>query len=456
MNGTVLTTAASATPPSEPPALPSLDELGDQIAELAAHLDAGTYRLLELLRDFDQRGGWGCGFRSCAHWLSWRTGIDLGAARERVRVARALGELPLISDAMRRGELSYSKARALTRVASPATEEELLMVARAGTAAHVERLVRAWRRVRRLEELEHVNDRHQRRSLQAHYDEDGMLVLRARLDPEAGAVLLRALDAAREQACRAREEGDDADDATWEQQQADALALVAEAALGEGLDGRYRAADRYQVVVHVEGPEIDGGVLEDGERVSAETCRRLACDAGLVRMTDGPEGETLTVGRKTRTIPPAIRRALERRDGGCRFPGCTSRFCDAHHVEHWADGGETRLDNLLLLCRRHHRAVHEEGFTVELRRDGEARFRRPDGRLLPPSPCPPPLPEDPAGSLCTAIADAGIEIGPETALPSWQGERFEVAGTVQWLRWLDREGRRDVSAETCAGTQRVH
>ncbi|HUP24050.1 MAG TPA: DUF222 domain-containing protein [Thermoanaerobaculia bacterium] len=427
----------------------SIEDLGDQIAELAAHIGAATYRLLVLLQEFDRREGWGCGFRSCAHWLCWRTGIDLGAAREKVRVARALAGLPLLSEAMRRGEVSYSKIRALTRVATAETEAELLMIAKSGTTAHVEKLVRAWRRCNRLAELEHANDCHGHRSVQYHWDEEGMLVLRARLDPEVGATLLRALEAAEGELYR-RAQPDELGEAggetvpeetTAEQRRADGLALVAEAALGGGIaDGRHRTAERFQVVVHVEAREepsgvldLDGGVLEDGERVSAETCRRLACDAGLVRMTDGPEGQTLSVGRKTRSIPPAIRRALDRRDARCRFPGCGSRRCDAHHVEHWADGGETRLENLLLLCRRHHRAVHEEGFTVELRATGEARFRSPDGRLLALSPAPPPLPQEPVHALFAAHRSAGLGIGPTTVPTPEYGVPFELAETVNWF-----------------------
>jgi hypothetical protein len=154
--------------------------------------DGETYRMLLLLRDFDEKDGWE-GFRTCAHWLNWRTGIDLGAAREKVRVARALAELPRISAAMERGEASFSKVRALTRVATPETEDGLLDIARAGSTDHVERLVRALRRCQRLEELEleETNARHLQRSVRFH-QEDGMLVLRARLDPEVGAILLRA------------------------------------------------------------------------------------------------------------------------------------------------------------------------------------------------------------------------------------------------------------------------
>ena len=121
----------------------ALKRLGDEIAALAAHLDAATARLLDLIRTFDTEGGWGSGFRSCAEWLTWRIGLAPGAAREHVRVARALGTLPRLAQALARGELSYSKVRALTRVATPETEERLLSVGRGGTAEHVERIVRA-------------------------------------------------------------------------------------------------------------------------------------------------------------------------------------------------------------------------------------------------------------------------------------------------------------------------
>jgi hypothetical protein len=175
-----------------------LDRLGDEIAELAAHLDAATARLLDLIREFDARGGWGNGFKSCAHWLSWRVGIAPGAAREHVRVARALGTLPLLAQALARGEMSYSKVRALTRVASPETEERLLAVGRAGTTEHVERIVRGWRKVDRQAEAQEAAQRHKSRALHVYRDEDGMVVLRGRLEPEVGAVVMQALTAARE------------------------------------------------------------------------------------------------------------------------------------------------------------------------------------------------------------------------------------------------------------------
>jgi len=175
-----------------------LDRLSDEIALLSAHLDAATARLLTLIREFDARGGWNTGFRSCAAWLSWRVGLDLGAARERVRVARALGALPLLAEALARGQVSYAKVRALTRVATPETEARLLGVARAGTAAHVERIVRGWRCVDRRAEARETALRHAGRALHVYQDEDGMVVLRGRLEPEVGALFMQALAAARE------------------------------------------------------------------------------------------------------------------------------------------------------------------------------------------------------------------------------------------------------------------
>ncbi|MEK7715117.1 MAG: DUF222 domain-containing protein, partial [candidate division NC10 bacterium] len=216
-----------------------LDQLGDEIAELSAHLDAATARLLDLIREFDARGGWNTGFRSCAAWLTWRVGLRPGAAREHVRVARALGTLPLLRQALARGELSYSKVRELTRVATPETEARLLAVARAGTAEHVERIVRGWRRVDAKAEARETARRHASRALQVYQDEDGMVVLRGRLEPEVGALLVQALAAAREALYQQRSAAgaaEGAEDGCHEapplaQQQADALALLAETAL---------------------------------------------------------------------------------------------------------------------------------------------------------------------------------------------------------------------------------
>src|SRR5436853_4151134 len=318
------------TPATLAPAA-ELDRLGDEIAELSAHLDAATARLLDLIREFDARDGWNNGFSSCAAWLSWRVGLAPGAAREHVRVARALGTLPLLARALARAELSYSKVRALTRVATPETEERLLAVGRAGTTEHVERIVRGWRRVDRLAETKETARRHTSRALHVYQDEDGMVVIRGRLAPEVGAALIQALTAAREALYhKARAQhvpagtcGADVstEPPTMPQQQADALALIAETALRHGIDPG-APGERHQVVVHVDAPVLADAdapgqsVLDDGAPVSAATSQRLACDANRVVMGHDPDGRILEVGARTRTIPPALRRELAQRGRG--------------------------------------------------------------------------------------------------------------------------------------------
>jgi uncharacterized protein DUF222 len=294
----------------------SLQRLGDEIAELSAHLDAASARLLDLIRRFDAEGGWNNGFRSCAEWLSWRTGLDLGAAREKVRVARALGNLPRLAQALARGELSYAKVRALTRVATPETEERLLKIGHAGTAEHVERIVRGWRWMDRKAEIDNAALQHKRRALHVYRSDDGTVIVRGRLAPEVGALLLKALDAAREalyqqarmagSAHASAETPVGSDMPSMEQQQADALALLVETALHHGIDPG-APGERYQVVVHVDAPVLADAehpgqsVLEDGVRVSAETSQRLACDASRVVMRHDAEGNLLEVGARTRT-----------------------------------------------------------------------------------------------------------------------------------------------------------
>ncbi len=488
-----------------------LERLGDRIAELSSRIQAATYDLLVLICEFDARSGWS-GCTSCAHWLSWRTGLAPGPAREHVRVARALKELPKLSDAMRRGVVSYSKVRAVTRVATPETEQALLDVALCGTAAHVEQIVRGWRRVDRTAEQNEDRRRQDRRSLRTWVDDDGMVVVQGRLTPEVGAALRRALEAAcdQAQARRAAAEDGGADSVasdmaaaeeelapTFAHRQADAIGMVAECALVGALD-RGTAGDRYQVVLHVDAGalaeagdvpagtskcaepdsgqdtcrQVRAGTLAGGGgklrrssqpcpgpnaaavpepaacsqtvldeagaiHVSGETARRLACDSARVEMQHGLGGEILGVGRRTRTVSPALRRALAARDGQCRFPGCQNRRCDAHHVRHWADGGETALDNLVLLCRRHHRAVHEEGFRITLDAMGDVEFMRPDGRPFPAAPPPPLWTGAPLTPVTEKLDQEGVEVDSQTATPAWRGERVDIGWAVGLL-WRPR------------------
>ena len=421
-----------------------LDRLGDEIAELSAHLDAATARLLDLIREFDARGGWNTGFRSCAAWLCWRTGLAPGAAREHVRVARALGTLPLLAQALACGEVSYSKVRELTRVATPETEERLLAVGRAGTAAHVERIVRGWRRVDRQAEAREAARQHASRALHVYPDSDGTMIVKGRLTAEVGALLVQALAAARESLYQRRRDTEpEADPPTMVQQQADALALLAETALHHGLDPG-APGERYQVVVHVDAEVLADAdqpgqsVLEDGARVPAGTSQRLACDASRVVMRHDSDGRVVEVGARTRTIPPALRRALHHRDHGCRFPGCGVRVAQGHHIRHWARGGPTTLSNLALLCRRHHRAVHEEGYHVDRTPDGALHFRRPDGRTLPEVPPPCDVPADPVRLLRSRHEAEGRVLRATTATPGWFGERLDVGWALDVLHPLAR------------------
>mgnify|MGYP000055140543 CR=1 FL=1 len=408
-------------------------------------------------------------FRSAQRVASaaWRAIAPPGTTNHGVSRARGFSAspgaaesrtLPALATALARGELSYAKVRALTRVATPATEARLLAVGRAGTAVHVERIVRGWRRVDRQAEAREAARQHAGRALHVYQDEDGTVVLRGRLTPEVGALLLRALDAAREtlyQQRRATEAAQSATDPAVEtptraQQQADALALLAETALHHELDPG-APGERYQVVVHVDAavladPAQPGqSVLEEGGHVPAGTSQRLACDASRVVMRHDGDGQVVEVGARTRTIPPALRRALQHRDRSCRFPGCHVRVGEGHHVRHWAQGGPTTLSNLALLCRRHHRAVHEEGYQLERMPGGALQFRRPNGWLLPEVPAPAGVPADPVAALRTQHAEQGLRLHARTGCPGWLGDVPPVPPSCAYIscegmRWTRSGG----------------
>ena len=278
----------------------ALEALEEEIAILAAHIHAATHRLLVLVAEFERRRGWELGgHRSCAHWLSVRTGIDLGTAREKVRTARALVELPLIGASMSRGELSFSAVRALSRVATPESEGDLLELARGCTTAQIERLVRGWKLGSREDEEARERERYGSRTLSVFPDDDGMYVVRGRLTPELGTLLMRAVEAASDALYREhdyRNVSPETSHRAAARRRADALALVAERALaagfaatpdrgeeaeaGSGTGGDSRLplsgtrAERYQVLLHVDAdtlmPEGEPGrsELDDGTRVS--------------------------------------------------------------------------------------------------------------------------------------------------------------------------------------------
>ncbi len=412
----------------------STPELIDRITELAGHLNAANARWLELIAEFDRRRAWAdWGVKSCAHWLNWKCGLALGAVREKLRTAHALGRLPQIAGAMAEGRISYSKVRAMTRVADGTNEDYFLNVALNGTANQVEKLVRSYRRATESQELSREAAQRRNQSLWWFHEPDGSLSIKGRLPAEVGALFLKALQAAEDAVPPRDVSAETFSDTcpTTGARRVEALARIAESFLASG-DQELTGGDRYQIVVHVDAQTLKHDhagrcELEHGPAVAAETARRLACDASLIAIIENEKGEPLNVGRKNRTIPPAIRRALNSRDRGCRFPGCTfTRYVEGHHVTHWAHGGETKLSNLVTLCRFHHRQVHEGRVVAAGLADGAFRFTRPDGKTFE-SPMPPVTAWD------ELVANQQIQITPRTAITGWSGETLDVDHAVGWL-----------------------
>lgn len=358
----------------------SLDELEDEIVALSERINAFEYEFLVLIREFDLRQGWRAyHFNSCVEWLNMRCGIAPGTAREKMRVANALFDLPLTSGAFQSGELSYSKARALTRLANPENEQPLLDYAIPATAQQVDDYCRQLRNVQR--ELSTVDARrlYDQRYLSRTCHGDGSMTISIELPRETGELVVKALELARaELEADSGNEVKDSSEESLQAKQADALVQMARGYLAGGKKKGSCTADHYQVVVHVDEEALRG---EPGEHsrsdLPIETVRRLCCDSALVVVEEDDKGNPLNVGRKHRVVQPALKRALLARDGCCRFPGCThERWLDAHHVVHWADGGETSLENTVLLCSTHHRLLHEGKFAVKKDCNGEFRFSR--------------------------------------------------------------------------------
>lgn len=394
----------------------------DELATLSAHLAAATARWVELAWQLQED----VSSDDFAGFLAWRCGITRREAREVMRVAEALRELPATRAAFSRGALTFTKVRTLTRVATAASEKGLLEVAEALTASELERALRVYRRIATKE----ARETHELEFVAWFLEEDGSLSLRARLAAEDGVLLVKALEAARERVVERRREDERAAVATPDvpadttfgvpppdprPARVEALLELADASLAASAEP---GDDRARLLVHVDAATLvaDGQgccELDDGPVIAPETARRLGCDTELVAQIER-EGVPVSVGRRRRTVPPALRRLLEARDARtCGFPGCERRSrLQAHHLRHWAHGGETSLDNLVLLCPHHHRLVHEGGHTVEDDPAGGLRFRNRHGLVTTSSP-PRPPPGD-ADALLGGNNRLGLELGPHT------------------------------------------
>lgn len=431
-----------------------LHQLEAKICSSAGRIAVATSALLALLLEFDRRNGWAqYGLKSCAHWLAWACSMSPAAAREHMRIARKLDALPLVRAEFAQGVLSYSKVRAMTRVSDRIDEQTLLNLAIIQTASQLERTVRGFRKA-------DGEGRSQQRSRRArvYWDDDGMLVFSARLPADEGALVMAAIETFNQEPATGSAARDlqaaDADRMDIDFQRmsvADSVVAICASALQSG-GGDSSGDDRNLVVIHVDSatlstqaemaaqaleitpnltPTVDQAIcqLADGPGLDTAATQRISCDAGVLAMIKGTGKGVLDVGRRTRKISPPLRRALRLRDGGCRFPGCHRRsHLEAHHIKHWSRGGATDRDNLLLLCRFHHMAVHEGGFQIEAvpQKGGElsVTFRRPDGAVVPNV-----RPLSPEG----APALSAVANNPDDIRSKWLGERFVLADNVAVL-----------------------
>ena len=563
-------------------------ELEPQIIKLAGEINAADYRFLKLLAEFDDNHGWwGDGIKSFAHWLNYMIGLNEVVAREKVRVARALTDLPLIDEAFRLGKLSYSKVRAITRIGTPNNQDFLLQIAEYGTASHIEHLARKYRLCQRLDaEVDPDELWKKDRAFYYRIDEDGMYLFEGRLPAEEGAVIIKAIDMMRKAIRRERgddpeqvqarimaqraQQQDDQDESSsrsdvqseprsqkdqshgksqsqphvqqglsqqqndqgephdqqnqtlsqpqdqqndqgeqhdqqnqaqsqphdqqdqqnqqdqpqsesHDQQnqsqsasqnqphcqhstgnenasqnvsaetfiqdinppdilddQASALTQLAEHYLetANTSSPHTSLSEKYQVLLHINANEahmdhqINQGDIchvENNKFLSREVARQLACDTHMRVVLEDDDGKVLNIGRKSRTIPRAIAHALNIRDGGCRYPGCTQHFwTDAHHVRHWAAGGETKLENLITLCRFHHTQLHKEVYEIQVQ-DQDFVFINQDKEEIPRSIHPQfPVAEadDRVQSMLNDQAHIGIDAS--TAETKWRGDEMDI------------------------------
>ena len=380
-----------------------IDQLDRDIGRLNRRLNATSYQLLVMIREFDERAGWlRWSFTDGVSWLKWRCDLSTGAAREKLRITHALKTLPLTSQHFATGKLSYSKVRVITRIATTENEADLVNLAQRLTVKHLTEHCKR-RSNAKPQSTASARAAHQARSYRVWHDEHrGTMHLSIELPIEEGELIEQAIEKAAVQL--ASESGTayahPDEEPSWSTVQVDAVVNIMRNSLSgtascDQVNTPLSSAEQYQVVVHVDEEALaqreatqSDGQGESGRDASSqypiETVRRLCCDGSIVPIVENAKGEPINVGRKVRTVTTAMRRALWARDKGCGFPGCShSRFVDAHHIKHWAEGGETSVENMVLLCSTHHKLVHEGAFTVNRERSGDLLFRRPDGKAVP-------------------------------------------------------------------------
>ncbi len=399
------------------------ERLEAEAATLAAHLAAATCRFLDVVAELDRREAWtGWEARSMAHWVSWKCGVGSRAAHEHVRVARALAELPVTHGEFARGQLSFSKVRALTRFVTADREEELVELARHTTANQLERIARAHGAACRAADPDRSRAALDASGVSMHTNEDGTVTITARLPADVAAKAMAAIDAA------AADVPFDRDREEPNVRRVRGFEAVVDAFLEPDPDRPVA-----EVVVHVDAETLRGDAPGrcdlDGLAISTGAARRLACDAG-VRGAVGGAGAPVDLGRRVRVPNPALRRAVLARDEGrCRFPGCTQRTrLRAHHVVHWARGGPTDRANLIMLCPTHHRSVHEGGWRVEADGRGGFGFVDPRGALVSEVVVPPP--PSTADAIVETHHAAGIRVTPQSIASLSEGERLDLDWTM--------------------------
>lgn len=408
------------------PAVADVELLERTLLAQAAQVHAANAALAETLALFDAAQGWhGAGIRSLGHWCDVNLGLSSPGAHRLSRAAVRLAELPELRAAFESGALSMEKVLLVTSVATRASEEKFTVIAQTASVAQLQRICAEYRRLDRDDSAAASDERHRRRQVVSRPDDSGLIRIVALLEPEEAAIVLAAIDARVEDAWRRDRPSDDATPPTeLVARRADALVELASEGMVEGPDPVVRG-ERIEVRVHVDA-EVLAGTREDGISfiegigpVAPAVVRRLLCDARVCTVREELEG-IFNLGRSQRTVSRRQRRALHRRDRGCRFPGCRMRrFVDAHHVVPWDDRGATDMDNLMLLCAAHHRSFHEGEYRIDALGGGDFTFRGPDGRII----APPPLRAEPGAAP------------PASQVPRAEGggARFDLGLTIDAL-----------------------